>query len=86
MEYSTRSTRWVRSTPIRADSQEVDRAYLLRVSYLEIYNETLRDLLTDKKGPLKPQDQPVIHTGNVSGLSSPSTWLTRRARFTSNRS
>jgi centromeric protein E len=47
------------------NTQEPDRAYLLRVSYIEIYNETLRDLLNFKKGPLKDDEKPVIHTTKV---------------------
>lgn len=46
--------------------QEADRAYLLRVSYIEIYNETLRDLLNTKKGPLKDDEKPAIHSSKVS--------------------
>ncbi|ORY32865.1 kinesin motor domain-domain-containing protein [Naematelia encephala] len=45
-----------------AITAEADRAYLLRVSYIEIYNETLRDLLNFKKGPLKDDEKPAIHT------------------------
>lgn len=45
--------------------QETDRAYLLRVSYIEIYNETLRDLLNPKKGPLKDDEKPAIHFNKV---------------------
>ncbi|KAL7421908.1 Kinesin-like protein kip2 [Cryptotrichosporon argae] len=41
---------------------DTDRAFLLRVSYIEIYNETLRDLLNFKKGSLKDDEKPVIHT------------------------
>ena len=37
------------------------------MSYIEIYNETLRDLLNLKKGPLKDEEKPAIHTGKVSG-------------------
>ncbi|KIR75894.1 centromeric protein E [Cryptococcus deuterogattii CA1014] len=43
-------------------TEEPDRAFLLRVSYIEIYNETLRDLLNFKKGPLKDDEKPSIHT------------------------
>lgn len=39
-----------------------DRAFLLRVSYIEIYNETLRDLLNFKK---TGKDVPAIHTNKV---------------------
>ncbi|ODN80563.1 hypothetical protein L202_02763 [Cryptococcus amylolentus CBS 6039] len=45
-----------------AITADTDRAFLLRVSYVEIYNETLRDLLNFKKGPLKDDEKPVIHT------------------------
>jgi centromeric protein E len=41
----------------------MERAFLLRVSYVEIYNETLRDLLNFDKGS---KETPVIHTGKVS--------------------
>jgi centromeric protein E len=37
----------------------------LRVSYIEIYNETLRDLLNFKKGPLKDNEKPNIHFDKV---------------------
>lgn len=40
---------------------DMDRAFLLRVSYIEIYNETLRDLLNFKKN----KDAPAIHTNKV---------------------
>nr|KIR85317.1 centromeric protein E [Cryptococcus tetragattii IND107] len=43
-------------------TEEPDRAFLLRVSYIEIYNETLRDLLNFKKRPLKDDEKPSIHT------------------------
>jgi centromeric protein E len=49
----------------KSDMKEPDRAYLLRVSYIEIYNETLRDLLNLKKGPLRDDEKPTIHTGKV---------------------
>lgn len=49
--------------------QETDRAYLLRVSYIEIYNETLRDLLNTKKGPLKDDEKPAIHFNKVRWAS-----------------
>ncbi|RXK39315.1 hypothetical protein M231_03394 [Tremella mesenterica] len=45
-----------------AINTEQDRAYLLRVSYIEIYNETLRDLLNFKRGPLRDDEKPFIHT------------------------
>ncbi|RXK38655.1 hypothetical protein M231_04062 [Tremella mesenterica] len=45
-----------------AINTEQDRAYLLRVSYIEIYNETLRDLLNFKRGPLRDDEKPSIHT------------------------
>lgn len=32
------------------------------MSYIEIYNETLRDLLNFKKGPLRDDEKPSIHT------------------------
>ncbi|WVR06885.1 hypothetical protein IAU60_003921 [Kwoniella sp. DSM 27419] len=44
-----------------AITSDRDRAFLLRVSYIEIYNETLRDLLNFKKGPLKDDEKPAIH-------------------------
>ncbi|OCF32982.1 hypothetical protein I316_05320 [Kwoniella heveanensis BCC8398] len=44
-----------------AITADTDRAFLLRVSYIEIYNETLRDLLNFKKGPLKDDEKPAIH-------------------------
>lgn len=37
----------------------------MRVSYLEIYNESIRDLLNFKKN-LKDDEKPVIHTDKVS--------------------
>ena len=40
-----------------------DRAFLLRVSYVEIYNEGLRDLLNFAEGK---REVPVIHSGKVS--------------------
>ena len=43
-----------------------DRAFLLRVSYVEIYNETLRDLLNFDKGQ---KEVPVIHSGKVSSAA-----------------
>lgn len=46
-----------------AITADTDRAFLLRVSYIEIYNETLRDLLNFKKGT---KDVPAIHTNKVS--------------------
>ncbi|OWZ51163.1 centromeric protein E [Cryptococcus neoformans c45] len=45
-----------------AITEEPERAFLLRVSYIEIYNETLRDLLNFKKGPLRDYEKPSIHT------------------------
>ncbi|WVO15973.1 hypothetical protein L204_103638 [Cryptococcus depauperatus] len=45
-----------------AINEDPDRAFLLRVSYIEIYNETLRDLLNFKRGPLKDDERPIIHT------------------------
>ncbi|WRT66518.1 uncharacterized protein IL334_003477 [Kwoniella shivajii] len=42
-------------------TMDTERAFLLRVSYIEIYNETLRDLLNFKKGPLKDDEKPAIH-------------------------
>jgi centromeric protein E len=44
----------------------MDRAFLLRVSYIEIYNETLRDLLNFKKGPLSDSEKLTIRTAKVS--------------------
>nr|XP_018262811.1 uncharacterized protein I303_04295 [Kwoniella dejecticola CBS 10117]OBR84969.1 hypothetical protein I303_04295 [Kwoniella dejecticola CBS 10117] len=44
-----------------AITADTERAFLLRVSYIEIYNETLRDLLNFKKGPLKDDEKPAIH-------------------------
>nr|XP_031863411.1 uncharacterized protein CI109_001287 [Kwoniella shandongensis]KAA5530483.1 hypothetical protein CI109_001287 [Kwoniella shandongensis] len=44
-----------------AITADPDRAFLLRVSYIEIYNETLRDLLNFKKGPLRDDEKPTIH-------------------------
>ncbi|WVF71322.1 hypothetical protein IAT40_006125 [Kwoniella sp. CBS 6097] len=44
-----------------AITADTDRAFLLRVSYIEIYNETLRDLLNFKKGPPKDDEKPAIH-------------------------
>ncbi|KAK8864543.1 hypothetical protein IAR55_001793 [Kwoniella newhampshirensis] len=44
-----------------AITADTDRAFLLRVSYIEIYNETLRDLLNFKKGPLRDDEKPSIH-------------------------
>lgn len=74
---------------IADQEQELDRAYLLRVSYIEIYNETLRDLLNFKKGPLKDEEKPVIHTAKVSLRSfsyKTSTYvLDARAKCTLNR-
>jgi hypothetical protein len=35
------------------------------VSYIEIYNETLRDLLSFKKGPLRDDEKPTIHFNKV---------------------
>lgn len=55
---------------------DTDRAFLLRVSYIEIYNETLRDLLNLKKGPLADNEKPVIHTRTVSTIL-PTYVLTR---------
>lgn len=52
------------------NKQDPERAFLLRVSYIEIYNETLRDLLNFKKGPLKDDEKPNIHFNKVS-VSSP---------------
>lgn len=46
-----------------AITADMDRAFLLRVSYIEIYNETLRDLLNFKK---TNKDTPAIHTNKVS--------------------
>lgn len=51
-----------------AIEQNPSRHYLLRVSYLEIYNETLRDILNFSKKPLSDQDKPSIHLENVSLL------------------
>ncbi|WVQ81716.1 hypothetical protein IAT38_003841 [Cryptococcus sp. DSM 104549] len=45
-----------------AITADPERAFLLRVSYVEIYNETLRDLLNFKKGPLRDDERPAIHT------------------------
>jgi centromeric protein E len=47
-------------------TQDPERAFLLRVSYIEIYNETLRDLLNFKKGALKDEEKPNIHFNKVS--------------------
>lgn len=35
------------------------------MSYIEIYNETLRDLLNFKRGPLKDEEKPAIHFNKV---------------------
>lgn len=43
---------------------------MLRVSYIEIYNETLRDLLNFKKGPLKDDEKPNIHLNKVRVLQT----------------
>lgn len=43
--------------------QDPDRAFLLRVSYLEIYNESIRDLLNFKRGDTA---KPTIKTSKVS--------------------
>lgn len=51
---------------IQLNNQDPERAFLLRVSYIEIYNETLRDLLNFKKGPLKDEEKPNIHFNKVS--------------------
>lgn len=48
-----------------AENQDPERAFLLRVSYIEIYNETLRDLLNFKKGPLRDEEKPNIHFNKV---------------------
>ncbi|GFZ46737.1 hypothetical protein JCM24511_03957 [Saitozyma sp. JCM 24511] len=48
-----------------AINAEPDRAFLLRVSYIEIYNETLRDLLNFKRAPLKDEEKPAIHFNKV---------------------
>ncbi|GHJ86870.1 hypothetical protein NliqN6_3272 [Naganishia liquefaciens] len=50
-----------------AIEQNPGRQYLLRVSYLEIYNETLRDILQPMKGVLNDKEKPVLHVieGNV---------------------
>ena len=48
-----------------AEHQDPERAFLLRVSYIEIYNETLRDLLNFKKGPLRDEEKPNIHFNKV---------------------
>lgn len=48
-----------------SDSQDPERAFLLRVSYIEIYNETLRDLLNFKKGTLRDDEKPAIHTSKA---------------------
>ncbi|KAK4683756.1 hypothetical protein P7C73_g6472, partial [Tremellales sp. Uapishka_1] len=45
-----------------AINADPERAFLLRVSYIEIYNETLRDLLNFKKGALRDDEKPAIHT------------------------
>ncbi|KAL1411458.1 Kinesin-like protein kip2 [Vanrija albida] len=45
-----------------AITADCDRAFLLRVSYIEIYNETLRDLLNNKQGNLPENEKPTIHT------------------------
>jgi hypothetical protein len=74
MEYSTLSMECVsfpdRSTEHPNLSQEPERAFLLRVSYIEIYNETLRDLLNFKKGSLRDDEKPAIHTAKVICFSS----------------
>lgn len=44
-----------------------DRAFLLRVSYVEIYNEGLRDLLNFQEGK---REVPVIHSGKVRAFSA----------------
>jgi hypothetical protein len=51
---------------LELNNQDPERAFLLRVSYIEIYNETLRDLLNFKKGPLKDEEKPNIHFNKVS--------------------
>lgn len=50
-----------------ADFQDTERAFLLRVSYIEIYNESLRDLLNNRRGPFNGDDavQPQIRTDKV---------------------
>ncbi|EKD00397.1 centromeric protein e (cenp-e protein) [Trichosporon asahii var. asahii CBS 8904] len=45
-----------------AITADTERAFLLRVSYIEIYNESLRDLLNNRRGPFNGDDavQPQI--------------------------
>lgn len=52
-----------------AIEQNPGRNYLLRVSYLEIYNEGLRDILNCNKKPLGDNEKPSIHLENVSILT-----------------
>jgi hypothetical protein len=37
---------------------------------VQIYNETIRDLLNFKKGPLTDAEKPVIHTQKVQSSTS----------------
>lgn len=58
---------WIRQLEFRTlILQDMNRAFLLRVSYIEIYNESLRDLLNSKKGPLADHEKPTIRTAKVS--------------------
>lgn len=59
-----------------AHQQDPDRAFLLRVSYLEIYNEAIRDLLNYKKAD--DAKVPTIKSNKVARERKPE--LTRRAR------
>ena len=47
------------------------------MSYIEIYNETVRDLLNFKKGPLKDEEKPAVHTTKVSLSNIGGLMLTR---------
>lgn len=58
-----------------AIEQNASRHYLLRVSYLEIYNETLRDILNFSKKTLTDHDKPAIHLENVRLASGPLSGL-----------
>ncbi|EIW65683.1 hypothetical protein TREMEDRAFT_66277 [Tremella mesenterica DSM 1558] len=69
-------------TPALVDELKAENATLV----IEIYNETLRDLLNFKRGPLRDDEKPAIHfsksfnKGNAGRKTSATDWNERSSR------